>query len=170
MRPRYLENHSQRPRGVTRALLERSGGGLGGLHGRLQGAPELSWGPLGGLLGSFGSLLGSFLVLFGQIYESEEVFEAKTATYSKMTYLTALLLCFRGPKGSDMSSKSAKNIKKYERREKKSRLAGWLVGWWVGWWFGWWLVVVGGWLGGGGGLSGWPRVAAVRHLGAPGGL
>ena len=94
MRPRYLENHSQRPLGGTRALLERFGGGLGGLHGRLQGAPELSWGPLGGLLGGFGSLLGSFLTLFDQIYESEEVFEAKTATYSKMTYLTALLLCF----------------------------------------------------------------------------
>ena len=111
MRPRYLENHSQRPLGGTRALLERSGGGLGGLHGRLQGAPELSWGPLGGLLGGFGSLSGSFLKL-DQIYESEEVFEAKTATYSNNTYLTALLLCFRGPKGSNMSSKSAKNSKK----------------------------------------------------------
>ena len=104
-------------------------------------------------------------MLFDHIYESEEVFEAKTATYSKMTYLTALLLCFRGPKGSKMSSKSAKNSKKRREERKKSRLAGWLVGWWVGWWFGCSLGVVGGWFGGGGSI----RVTVVRHLGAPGG-
>ena len=157
MRPRYLENHSQRPLGGTRALLERSGDGLGGLHGRLQGAPELSWGPLGGLLGGFGSLLGSFLTLIDQIYESEEVFEAKTATYSKMTYLTALLLCFRGPKGSKMSSNPPKTSKK-----RRDWLVGWLVGWLVVW-----VVVGGGWrevLGGGS-----IRPAVARHLVAPGG-
>ena len=85
----------------------------------LQSSPGVLWVVFWEALGvSWG-----VLTLIYQICESEEVFEAKTATYSKMTYFTALLLCFRGPKGSKMSSKSTKNVKK-KRREKKSRLAG----------------------------------------------
>ena len=51
---------------------------------------------------------GAFLLLFGQIYASEEVFEGKTATYSTMTYLKALFLCFRCTKGYIISTKSQK--------------------------------------------------------------
>ena len=54
--------------------------------------------------------MGAVLVVLVHIYESEEVFEAKTATYSKLKYLTALLPCLKGPKGSKRSSKSAKTI------------------------------------------------------------
>ena len=92
MRPRDLRNHSQRPLGGLRALLERSGGGLGvsmDASRALQSSPGVLWVVFWEALGVSWVF---FLTLFDQIYESEEVFEAKTATYSKMTYLTALLL------------------------------------------------------------------------------
>ena len=56
----------------------------------LQRSPGVLWVVFWGALGvSWGAFL---MILI--IYESEEVFEAKTAPYSKMTYLTTLLLCF----------------------------------------------------------------------------
>ena len=66
-----------------------------------------SWGRLGLSEECFGMLWESLGVLFDVFSWSKEVFEAKTAAYSKMTYLTALLLCFWDPKASKMRSKSS---------------------------------------------------------------
>ena len=56
MRPRDLPHHSQRPLGGPRALLKRSGVGLGGLA--LPSSPGILWRgfweALGGHLGVFG--------------------------------------------------------------------------------------------------------------------
>ena len=53
---------------------------------------------------------------------------------------------FRGSQGPQNETKMAPEE---QRRENRSKLAGWLVGWWLGWCLGWCLVVAWGRPGGG---------------------
>ena len=125
MRVRKVENEAQRPRNHSQRLQNeaqrpskslpeaswRPKGALGalwgwfwGLHGHLQGAPELSWGPLGGVLGGFGRLLGNFVDVFLKKNGVRGGLRRENSDILENDYLTAHLLCFRGPKGSKMSS------------------------------------------------------------------
>ena len=98
MKPRDLQNVPRRLHGGLRALLERSGGGLGGFLGRLQDTPGRSWGPRRCVFGGFGVLLKSFWGDF-------EALEAKTTKCLKMMTLSMKMLGFWYPEDPTMRPK-----------------------------------------------------------------
>ena len=79
MRARDLQNHSQRPLGDPRALLERPEGGLGvsmDAPRALQSSPGLLWGAFWGAFGaSWGAFWLIFLVQGGTRSENDEKLE-----------------------------------------------------------------------------------------------
>ena len=77
------------PRGFLDAL-ESSWDAFGALPGCSRGSLGSSLGRIGRC---FGVLWESLAMLFGVMVVVRRVVEAKMATYSKMLYLTALLLC-----------------------------------------------------------------------------